>query len=91
MNVQLRDSQFLAAITKLSNGRPIERFDAEQQLMRRDPVLALLCIIEALADDRAENDLAGWAKQSKIQSLAREAIEKHTGAPFANPIYPGAK
>lgn len=92
LNVRERNAKFLEALSGIGKPStrmtPLQRLDAEQAMMRSDPVRALLCIIEALADDRAENDLAGWAKQAKIRELAAKAIEHHTGAPFANPIFP---
>lgn len=85
-------NRLFAALTKRpENMRPVERFAAECDLLRSDPVLALLCRIEAVADDRADNDCNAGAKLAGITELARMAIAKHTGRPFENPLFEGAK
>jgi hypothetical protein len=66
----------------------LARHRAETALLKTDRVLALLCRIEAIADHRADNDVAAVAKLPKLRDLAREAIETHTRAPFANPLFP---
>jgi hypothetical protein len=50
--------------------------------------LALLCRIEAVADHRADNDVAAVAKLPAIRDLARAAIAAYTRAPFDNPLFP---
>jgi hypothetical protein len=67
---------------------PLARQRAETALLATDRVLALLCRIEANADQRADNDVAAVAKLQAIRDLARGAISAHTGAPFDNPLFP---
>jgi hypothetical protein len=67
---------------------PLARQRAETALLATDRVLALLCRIEAIADQRADNDVAAVAKLPTIRDLARCAIGAHTGAPFENPLFP---
>ncbi len=66
----------------------LARQRAEAALLKIDRVLALLCRIEAIADHRADNDVAAVAKLPGIRDLAREAIGAHTQAPFDNPLFP---
>jgi hypothetical protein len=66
----------------------LARHRAETALLKTDRVLALLCRIEAIADHRADNDVAAVAKLPAIRDLAREAIGAHTRAPFDNPLFP---
>lgn len=66
----------------------LARHRAETALLKTDRVLALLCRIEAIADHRADNDVAAVAKLSTLRDLTREAIEAHTRAPFENPLFP---
>lgn len=66
----------------------LARHRAETALLKTDRVLALLCRMEAIADHRADNDVAAVAKLPTLRDLAREAIATHTGAPFANPLFP---
>jgi hypothetical protein len=67
---------------------PLARERAETALLATNRVLALLCRIEAIADQRADNDVAAVAKLPTIRDLARRAIGAHTGAPFENPLFP---
>ncbi len=66
----------------------LARHRAETALLKTDRVLALLCRIEAIADHRADNDVAAIAKLPAIRDLARDAIGAHTRAPFDNPLFP---
>jgi hypothetical protein len=66
----------------------LARHRAETALLKADRVLALLCRIEAIADHRADNDVAAVAKLTTIRDLARDAIGAHTRAPFDNPLFP---
>ncbi|MBV8512219.1 MAG: hypothetical protein JO289_18845 [Xanthobacteraceae bacterium] len=66
----------------------VARHRAETALLKTDRVLALLCRMEAIADHRADNDMAAIAKLPTLRDLARAAIETHTRAPFANPLFP---
>ena len=66
----------------------LARQRAESALLAADRVLALLCRIEAVADHRADNDVAAVAKLPAIRDLARAAIAAHTRAPFENPLFP---
>ncbi len=66
----------------------LARHRAETALLKTDRVLALLCRMEAIADHRADNDVAAVAKLPTLRDLAREAIEAHTSAPFDNPLFP---
>jgi hypothetical protein len=66
----------------------LARHRAESALLKTDRVLALLCRMEAIADHRADNDVAAVAKLPALRDLAREAIEAHTRAPFDNPLFP---
>ncbi len=86
MNVVSILSGFARASAKQS--ATMARWDAEQALLKSDPVLALLCRIEAIADHRAENDVCAANKLPAIADLARMAIAKHTGHPFENLIFP---
>ena len=61
---------------------------ADTALLKTDRVLALLCRMEAIADHRADNDVAAVAKLPTLRDLARVAIEAHTRAPFDNPLFP---
>jgi hypothetical protein len=66
----------------------LARQRAETALLAADRVLALLCRIEAIADHRADNDVAAVAKLPAIRDLARSAIAAYTRAPFDNPLFP---
>jgi hypothetical protein len=66
----------------------VARHHAETALLATDRSLALLYRIEAIADQRADNDVAAVAKLPAIRDLARAAIAAHTGAPFDNPLFP---
>jgi len=66
----------------------MRRWEAQKTIERRDPVLALLLRIEAIADHRAENHQCMGSKLTLIAQLAREAAVKHTGNPFRNPGFP---
>jgi hypothetical protein len=66
----------------------LARHRAEVALLKTDRVLALLCRMEAIADHRADNDVAAIAKLPTLRDLAREAIEAHTRSAFDNPLFP---
>jgi hypothetical protein len=66
----------------------LARHRAETALLATDRVLALLCRVEAVADQRVDNDVAAVAKLPAIRDLARSAIAAHTNAPFENPLFP---
>jgi hypothetical protein len=66
----------------------LARHRAETALLATDRVLALLCRLEAIADQRIDNDVAAVAKLPAIRELARTAIAAHTRAPFENPLFP---
>jgi hypothetical protein len=66
----------------------LARHRAETALLKTDRILALLCRMEAIADHRADNDVAAIAKLPTLRDLARQAIETHTRAPFDNPLFP---
>jgi hypothetical protein len=70
------------------NSVTLARHRAETALLKTNRVLALLCRMEAIADQRADNDVAAVAKLPTLRDLAREAIEAHTRAPFDNPLFP---
>ena len=70
------------------NSLILARQRAEIAMLKTDRVLALLCRMEAIADHRADNDVAAVAKLPTLRDLAREAIEAHTRAAFDNPIFP---
>ncbi len=53
-----------------------------------DP-LARLYEIEAVADQRIDNDMCALSKLTKITGLAREVIGKMTGS-TENPLWPKA-
>jgi hypothetical protein len=66
----------------------LARHRAEIALLETDRVLALLCRMEAIADHRADNDIAALAKLPTLRDLAREAIQAHTRRAFDNPLFP---
>jgi len=67
----------------------MRRFDAESQMLRLDPVRALLLRIEAISGHRAENHQCEASKLAIVRELARLAIKAHTGEEFrSNPIFP---
>src|ERR1700761_3656975 len=66
----------------------LARHRAETALLKTDRVLALLCRMEAIADHRADNDVAALVKLPTLRDLAREAIEAHTRTAFDNPLFP---
>ena len=70
------------------NSVALARHRAETALLKTDRVLALLCRMEAIADHRADNDVAAVAKLPTLRDLAREAIKAHTRGPFDNPLFP---
>ena len=70
------------------NSEVLARHRAETALLKTDRVLALLCRMEAIADHRADNDVAALAKLPTLRDLAREAIEAHTRTAFNNPLFP---
>jgi hypothetical protein len=74
--------------TVTGNSETLARHRAETALLKTDRVLALLCRMEAIADHRADNDVAALAKLPTLRDLAREAIEAHTRTAFNNPLFP---
>ena len=74
--------------TVTGNSEVLARHRAETALLKTDRVLALLCRMEAIADHRADNDVAALAKLPTLRDLAREAIEAHTRTAFNNPLFP---
>src|SRR6478735_6098056 len=74
--------------TVTENSEVLARHRAEIALLKTDRVLALLCRMEAIADHRADNDVAALAKLPTLRDLAREAIEAHTRTAFNNPLFP---
>lgn len=62
--------------------------DRKRTVEREDPVLAALLRIEAIGDQRIENDQCALSKLAAVRRIAREAIAAHTGHPFTNPLYP---
>jgi hypothetical protein len=74
--------------TVTGNSDALARHRAETALLKTDRVLALLCRMEAIADHRADNDVAALAKLPTLRDLAREAIEAHTRTAFNNPLFP---
>ena len=70
------------------NSEVLARHRAETALLKTDRVRALLCRMEAIADHRADNDVAAIAKLPTLRDLAREAIEAHTRRAFDNPLFP---
>lgn len=63
------------------------RWEAERYLMRNDPKLAALLRVEAIADDRAENNQCAAAKLVVIRDLVRRVLADAEGK-FKNPIFP---
>ena len=57
-------------------------------LAKSDPLLALAYWIEAAGDRRVENDVMAPSVLTDMRDRARRAIERHTGTPFRNPLYP---
>ncbi len=80
---------FLDGIRDQSRRGAMARHDAHQALRNEDPVLALICEIEAHADQRLRANDCANSKLTTIRGLAREAMVKLTGSD-ANPIYPPA-
>jgi len=65
----------------------MHRWEAERALIRRDPHLAALLRIEAIADDRAENHQCAASKLVVIRDLARRVVADAHGK-FKNPLFP---
>jgi hypothetical protein len=57
-------------------------------LAKSDPLLALAYWIEAAGDRRVEGDVMAPSVLTDMRDRARRAIERHTGKPFCNPLYP---
>jgi hypothetical protein len=62
--------------------------DRRTALAKSDPLLALAYWIEAAGDRRVENDVSAMSLLTDMRDRARRAIERHTGQPFCNPLYP---
>jgi len=60
-------------------------------LAKSDPLLALAYWIEAAGDRRVEADVMAPSVLTDMRDRARRAIERHTGNPFCNPLYPGGR
>jgi len=60
----------------------MRRFDAESEMLRRDPVHALLLRIEAISGHRAENHQCEASKLAIVRELACLAIKAHTREPI---------
>jgi len=79
--------ELLANVSGQAKRGPMARYNAHAALREADPVLALICEIEAHADQRIfANDCAN-SRLTTIRRLAREAMVKLTGDE-TNPIYP---
>ena len=81
--------KFLDGLRSQSKRGPMARHDAHTALRNEDPVLALICEIEAHADQRIFTNTDAMSRLSTIQRLANEAMVKITGV-AGNPIYPKA-
>jgi hypothetical protein len=62
--------------------------DRRVALAKSDPLLALAYWIEAAGDRRVEGDVMAPSVLTDMRDRARRAIERHTGQPFCNPLYP---
>jgi hypothetical protein len=62
--------------------------DRRVALAKSDPLLALAYWIEAAGDRRVEGDVMAPSVLTDMRDRARRAIERHTGRPFHNPLYP---
>jgi hypothetical protein len=62
--------------------------DRRTALAKSDPLLALAYWIEAAGDRRVEGDVMAPSVLIDMRDRARRAIERHTGKPFCNPLYP---
>ena len=62
--------------------------DLRAALAKSDPLLALAYWIEAAGDRRVEGDVMAPSVLSDMRDRTRRAIERHTGRPFHNPLYP---
>lgn len=79
--------EFLDGLRSKAIAGGMARHTAHLELRKQDPVLALICEIEAHADQRIfANDCAN-SRLTKIHELAMEAMVSLTGGK-ANPIYP---
>ena len=61
--------------------------DHRVAMAKTDPLLALAYFCEAAGDRRIENDVTAIALLADIRDRAREAVTRHNGAPFFNPLY----
>jgi hypothetical protein len=62
--------------------------DRRAALAKSDPLLALAYWVEAAGDRRVEGDVMAPSVLTDMRDRARRAIERHTGKPFHNPLYP---
>jgi hypothetical protein len=62
--------------------------DRRVALAKSDPLLALAYWVEAAGDRRVEGDVMAPSVLTDMRDRARRAIERHTGQPFCNPLYP---
>jgi hypothetical protein len=60
----------------------MRRVYAEEAMVRRDPVQAILLRIDAIASHRAENHQCEASKLVLVRELIRLAIEAHTGRKY---------
>ena len=65
--------------------------DRRAALAKSDPLLAFAYWIEAAGDRRVEGDVMAPSVLTDMRDRARRAIERHTGQPFCNPLYPGGR
>jgi hypothetical protein len=63
-------------------------YDRRAALAKSDPLLALAYWIEAAGDRRVEANVIAPSLLTDMRDRARRAIERHTGQPFCNPLYP---
>lgn len=63
-------------------------FDRRQALAASDPLLAFALWIEAAADRRTETDVNALSLLSDMRDRARRLVERQTGEPFSNPMFP---
>jgi hypothetical protein len=66
----------------------MQQFEARRTLASSDPLLALAYWIEAAGDRRIEGDVIAPSVLADMRDRARKAIERHTGKPFVNTLYP---
>jgi len=82
--------ELLQNISGQAKRGPMARHDAHNALREADPILALICEIEAHADQRIFSNDCANSKLTTIRRLAREAMVKLTGEE-TNPIYPATR